>query len=356
MTTEYKVLDLFSGCGGLSLGLHWAKSKKGSTFKTIAASDIWATASATYEQNLGISPYTAPISKDLVKKILKDVGPVDIVVGGPPCQGFSTSGKRSLDDPRNQLVVAYLDAIAIAKPKAFLMENVSGFTTFQDGKLLQEVKSIAEAMGYTVRTGIVQASLVGVPQRRRRFMMVGMLNGNEFIFPGETPKASKPKIESLDVDLTFRDGEEEWTLWDAISDLPVIEAGETTLTYTKKPQNALQTFLRAGESGLTMHSAVNHKKEFVEMMSYIPQGKSALDPEVSETIPSAIRPKSGYPNSYSRLRPAMTLREGARCQSFPDDFRFLGKPEEIRLQIGNAVPPLLAKAVGESILNCLETS
>ena len=382
MTTEYKVLDLFSGCGGLSLGLHWAKSKKGSTFKTIAASDIWATASATYEQNLGISPYTAPISKDLVKKILKDVGPVDIVVGGPPCQGFSTSGKRSLDDPRNQLVVAYLDAIAIAKPKAFLMENVSGFTTFQDGKLLQEVKSIAEAMGYTVRTGIVQASLVGVPQRRRRFMMVGMLNGNEFIFPGETPKASKPKIESLDVDLTFRDGEEEWTLWDAISDLPVIEAGETTLTYTKKPQNALQTFLRAGESGLTMHSAVNHKKEFVEMMSYIPQGKSALDPEVSETIPSAIRPKSGYPNSYSRLRPnqpaptitrnfttpssancihpfqsrALTLREGARCQSFPDDFRFLGKPEEIRLQIGNAVPPLLAKAVGESILNCLETS
>jgi DNA (cytosine-5)-methyltransferase 1 len=382
MTTEYKVLDLFSGCGGLSLGLHWAKSKKGSTFKTVAASDIWATASATYEQNLGISPYTAPISKELVKMILKDVGAVDIVVGGPPCQGFSTSGKRSLDDPRNQLVVAFLDAIAIAKPKAFLMENVSGFTTFQDGKLLEEVRAIAQGLGYTVRTGIVQASLVGVPQRRRRFMMVGILKGKGFTFPGETQKTSRPKIQALDVDLTFRDGEEEWTLWDAISDLPVVDAGESSMTYSKKPQNNLQKFLRADETDLSMHSAVNHKPEFVEMMSYIPQGKSALDPEVSETIPSAIRPKSGYPNSYSRLRPdqpaptitrnfttpssancihpmqsrALTLREGARCQTFPDNYRFLGKPEEVRLQIGNAVPPLLAKAVGESILNCLETS
>jgi DNA (cytosine-5)-methyltransferase 1 len=300
---DLRVLDLFSGCGGLSLGLHWAKNAAGFGFKTAAATDIWESASLTFEHNQGISPYVAPISKELVHQILNEAGPVDVVVGGPPCQGFSTSGKRSLDDPRNQLVVSYLDAIEIAKPKVFLMENVSGFTTFQDGKLLEEVKLRAESMGYQVKTAIVQASIVGVPQRRRRFIMIGTPIGVDIVFPGESAGASKPKIPALDVDLTFRDGKETWTLWDAISDLAQLNAGEKSSVYKSGPQNALQSFLRGTNESISLHAAVNHKPSFIEMMSYIPQGKSALDPEISGTIPEAIRPKSGYPNSYSRLKP-----------------------------------------------------
>lgn len=377
---DLRVLDLFSGCGGLSLGLHWAKNSAGLGFKTAAATDIWESASLTFEHNQGLSPYVAPISKELVRKILKEVGPVDVVVGGPPCQGFSTSGKRSLDDPRNQLVVAYLDAIEIAKPKVFLMENVSGFTTFQDGKLLEEVKLRAESMGYQVRTAIVQASIVGVPQRRRRFIMIGTPPGVDIVFPGEFDGATPPKISALDVDLTYRDGQESWTLWDAISDLAQINAGQKSSEYKSGPQNALQSFLRGTNESISLHAAVNHKPSFIEMMSYIPQGKSALDPEISERIPEAIRPKSGYPNSYSRLKPdqpaptitrnfttpssancihpyqdrALSFREGARCQTFPDSYEFFGTPEEVRLQIGNAVPPLLAKALGEAILHAIE--
>lgn len=374
----FTVLDLFSGCGGLSLGLHWAEGPKKEKFKTVAAVDVWEAACRTYEENLEIKPYIEPVSNRLISQIIEKVGPIDLIVGGPPCQGFSTSGKRSLDDPRNKLVFDYLEAIRLAKPKAFLMENVSGFTTFQDGKLLSEVKKAASDLGYKVQTAIVQASLAGVPQRRRRFIMVGTLANSTFSFPGSEASNKKPDGD-LDYDLTFRDGEEKWTIWDAISDLPSLSAGKASFDYKTAPQNSLQEFLRAGNELLTLHKAVNHSANFVKMMSYIPQGKSALDPEILKTIPDDIRPGSGYPNSYARLKQdqpaptitrnfttpssancihpsddrALTPREGARCQTFPDNFVFLGTPEEVRLQIGNAVPPLLAKKLGDELLRIL---
>lgn len=378
--TNLKVLDLFSGCGGLSLGLHWAKSATGSGFETVAAIDNWEAACKTYAHNLGLKPYVEGVSSGLVKKILKEVGAIDIVVGGPPCQGFSTSGKRSLTDPRNKLVLEYLEAVKLTKPKAFIMENVVGFTTFQDGNLLKEVKEMARALGYKVRAGVVQASIVGVPQRRRRFILVGTQVG-EFMFPGETPsnKGNSKRSPELDVDLNFRDGEEKWTFFDAVSDLVDLKAGETLNNYRTKPKNALQEFLRDGASQPSDHTAVGHRPRFIEMMSYIPEGRSAIDPEINAQIPEDIRPGSGYPNSYMRIKRdnpaptitrnfttpssancihptqnrALSLREGARCQSFPDTFTFLGTTEEKRLQIGNAVPPLLAKALGEALLSSL---
>ena len=379
--TPLKVLDLFSGCGGLSLGLHLAQNPKW-RFETVAAIDIWDTACETYEVNLGLKPVVIGVSKESVKAALKQVGKVDVVVGGPPCQGFSTSGKRALDDPRNKLVLAYLEAVKLAKPKLFLMENVVGFTTFQDGNLLREVKAAAATLGYRVRAGIVQASIVGVPQRRRRFIMVGVREDlNQFVFPGESSHAKCGSLD-LDVDLTFRDGQERWTFWDAVSDLPSLKAGESSNLYAKKPQNDLQKFLRGDCEFPTHHQAVGHRPAFIEMMSYIPEGKSAIDPDVQAIIPEALRPKSGYPNSYARIRRdkpaptitrnfttpssancihptqnrALSIREGARCQTFPDSFQFKGSLEDQRLQIGNAVPPLLGKALGEALLQTLSSN
>ena len=377
-TLELKVLDLFSGCGGLSLGLHWSKGPNGESFQTVAAVDNWDIACQTYERNLGVKPYNEGVTVDLIRSIVSKVGQIDILVGGPPCQGFSTSGKRALDDPRNKLVLAYLEAVEIAKPRAFVMENVLGFTTFQDGQLLTEVKRRARDLGYTVRAGVVQASIVGVPQRRRRFMLVGTMTGH-FVFPGERPGNINEVTAGLDVDLNFRDGEEHWSFFDATSDLPPLQAGEENNSYKSHPVNELQKFLRGDCTSPTDHRAVGHRPSFIEMMSYIPQGKSALDPEINERIPAGIRPTKGFPNSYSRLvgsKPAPTitrnfttpssancihpdqnralsLREGARCQTFPDWFEFSGSTEEKRLQIGNAVPPLLGKAVGEKLLKAL---
>ena len=133
----YRVLDLFSGCGGLSLGLHWAESENGHRFETVAAVDNWEVACETFEHNIGVSPICGGVTGELISDILKKSGPIDVIVGGPPCQGFSTSGKRALGDPRNKLVREFLNAVRLAKPKAFLMENVVGFTTFQEGKFLR---------------------------------------------------------------------------------------------------------------------------------------------------------------------------------------------------------------------------
>lgn len=378
-----KVLDLFSGCGGLSLGLHWAKSESGQTFKTVAAIDNWEIACKTYERNLGLTPICAGVSGKVISDIIDEQGPIDIIIGGPPCQGFSTSGKRALGDPRNKLVVEFLNAVKLANPKAFMMENVVGFTTFQEGKLLKEVRATAEGLGYRVRAGVVQASIVGVPQRRRRFILVGLKAG-DFVFPGESESRKDSRsIESLlDVDLTFRDGEELWSFEDAVSDLAELDAGTTDNRYVSKPKNELQSFLRNGAEAPTDHTAVGHRPDFVRMMSYIPEGRSAIDPEINITIPEDIRPGSGYPNSYMRLKRnnpaptitrnfttpssancihptqnrALSIREGARCQSFPDTFEFLGSTEEKRLQIGNAVPPLLGKVLGEQLLSALTDS
>ena len=385
----YKSLDLFSGCGGLSLGLKMAQTGSKNRIETAAAVDNWQIACETFEHNLGLKPYCDSIDEALISKILEKDGPFDILVGGPPCQGFSTAGKRALDDPRNNLVLSFLRAVAIVNPKVFVMENVSGFKSYQGGSLFSEVTKFANNLGYTVRSAVVLASLSGVPQRRKRFLLVGSKSGN-FVFPGEKRQIADPGLfkgtqsfELAGPDFIHQspdDGEETWTFDDATSDLPSLKAGERNESYKKSPQNELQKYFRDGAKLPLDHFAVGHKPYFLEMMSYIPEGRSALDPEISKTIPKKIRPTSGFKNSYQRIlgnapsptitrnfttpssanciHPhqdrALSIREGARCQSFPDWFNFLGSVEEKRLQIGNAVPPLLGKAIGESILRALD--
>lgn len=361
-----------------------AENPTGAQLVSVAAMDKWQVACDTLENNLGIKTFCDSVSKESVKAVLEEVGKIDVLVGGPPCQGFSTSGKRALDDPRNQLVLAFLDAVEVAKPKVFLMENVSGFKFFQGGNLFSEVVARANALGYRTRSAIVQASHHGVPQRRRRFILVGALEDLDLSSFSFDPKAGDESalfattFESH-TDVPLETSLESWTLWDAISDLPEIHAGETGENYATNPMNDLQKYFRAKSTLLSDHVAMGHRPRFVEMMSYIPQGKSALDPEISRLIPEEIRPTKGFPNSYSRLKPnspsptitrnfttpssancihpflnrALSIREGARLQSFPDWFEFEGSLEDKRLQIGNAVPPILGKALGEEILKIL---
>lgn len=379
----YRSLDLFSGCGGLSLGLSMANSENGSKIKTAVAIDNWKIACDTFQENMGIEPICGEINSDLIKKVNNEFGPFDIVVGGPPCQGFSTAGKRALDDDRNKLVLEFLKAIEICNPKVFVMENVTGFKTFQGGHLYEEVVNYAKNLGYQVRSAIVLASLVGVPQRRKRFLLVGSKVGT-FRFPAEVETNQQYLDESFSFgDFIMQcpsDGVEKWTFDDATSDLPPLKAGERIESYSGSPKNDLQRYFRSGSDKPTDHFAVGHKPYFLEMLSYIPEGKSALDPEVQEMMPEHLRPKSGFKNSYQRIignapsptitrnfttpssanciHPhqdrALSIREGARCQSFPDNYEFLGSTEEVRLQIGNAVPPLLGKAIGEAILRVIE--
>ena len=385
--TTYKTLDLFSGCGGLTLGLSWAGEGTDSRFKCVAAMDNWKPAAEAFALNLGLVPDADYIKRDTLDRVLSRIGEVDIVVGGPPCQGFSTSGKRALDDPRNSLVVAFLEAVEMAKPRAFIMENVMGFTHFQGGAVFSEVVAVARGLGYNVFPGLVLASLHGVPQRRRRFIMAGVKDG-EFAFPG----SKKPPVEHgffddllptvLVVDQTPADGKELWTFDDATSDLAEIPAGGSGVDYASKPKNDYQRWVRGKEKHITDHTAVNHRPAFIEMMKYIPQGKSAMDAAVREHMPEHLRPSSGFPNSYARIRGdqpsptitrnfttpssancihprqhrALSLREGARCQSFPDSFKFVGSIDDKRLMIGNAVPPLLGKALGNALLSALEGS
>lgn len=386
--TVYRSLDLFSGCGGLSLGMSLAKNSNGNSIETACAIDIWEIACKTFEHNLGLKPICEPIDDDLIRHQNKINGPFDIVVGGPPCQGFSSAGKRALDDDRNKLVLAFLRAIEITNPKVFVMENVTGFKTFQNGKIHKEVVNFAKRLGYQVRSAIVLASLSGVPQRRKRFLLVGSKVGT-FKFPGEIELPNDENLfdsNEFSLERFFiqkpEDGKEKWTFNDATSDLPSLKAGEKLEKYKSAPKNDLQKYFREGSEKPLDHFAVGHRDYFIELLSYIPQGKSALDPEVQKLIPKKLRPTSGFKNSYQRIigdapsptitrnfttpssanciHPsqdrALSIREGARCQSFPDWFYFLGTTDEKRLQIGNAVPPLLGKAIGESILNAIDAS
>jgi DNA (cytosine-5)-methyltransferase 1 len=390
-----KTIDLFAGCGGLATGFEMASLPGGRRFQCVGAIDSWQAACDAFSLNHPVAATCAGVSDETVGAILEKVGDVDVIAGGPPCQGFSTSGKRALDDPRNGLVKAYFSAVALAKPKVFLMENVSGFTTFQDGAIMREVLELARQLGYRPFPGIVLASLCGVPQRRRRFILVGIREGS-FEFPNQKSLGARHvddtlfgvededrDEDSLVVDQRAADGVEQWTFNAATSDLPPIEAGGEATSYLTAPQNAYQAWARLdAPQTLADHVACSHRDYFVEMMSYIPQGRSAMDPEIQATMPEKLRPKSGFPNSYARIRGdepsptitrnfttpssancihpsfnrSLTLREGARCQSFPDRYRFAGSHGDRRLMIGNAVPPLLARALGIQILRALAGS
>lgn len=345
------VLDIFCGAGGFSFGMELTG------IKTKIGVDIWKPALETFKRN---HSYASVIQGNLFKMGAKDFykieKEIDCVIGGPPCQAFSTVGKRALNDERALLVKEFGRIVKEIRPQIFVFENVKGFASFAKGQLLREILDLFDSLGYEMDWGVLNAVNYGAPQNRERFIIIGSL-GNKILLP-------EPTIEKRA------------TFWEAVSDLPPLSAGEKADRYAKEPQNKLQKYYRRKELDvLTEHVAKNHSEKLLAMMQYIPEGKSAHEVD----MPNELKPTSGYKNTYKRIRNdepsptitrnfcvpsssncihpkqnrALTLREAARLQTFPDDFEFYGNDVEKRIQVGNAVPPFLGKAIGNAILNAL---
>ncbi len=370
------IIDLFAGCGGLSLGFEMAG------FKVLAAVEMDEWASETYQKN---HTDTKMIKSDITKvQYLSDIVDketiVDGIIGGPPCQGFSLSGNRDKNDPRNSLFMEFVRFVRFFKPKFFVMENVTGILSMKtkDNHFVKDIilKEFSD-VGYNVEIFKLNAADFGVPQSRTRVFFIGLEKSIPF---------DKNKIEPKG----FTFGDDQRTIDDAIMDLPKIEAGEgeAVMNYTSRPFTKYQEWARKNSDMVYNHIAMRHTPRLVERFAQIKFGQSVAD--VSQEFQQRKRGNakiiSGktysqnnmrpFPNKPSPTIPASfqsnfihphfnrnyTAREGARLQSFPDDYIFYGKRTTMSWekhlsqyqQIGNAVPPLLAKAIATSIINYLK--
>lgn len=348
-------IDLFSGAGGLSLGAEMAG------FQVKFAVEKDKSAAMTYRHN---HPNTLVLEDDIHNidpwEHLLPNEHVSIIFGGPPCQGFSFSNtmSRNMDNPNNSLFEEFLRFVNEIQPDWFLFENVEGFVHFEEGKFLHLVEQRFKDMGYQVFPKVLWASDYGVPQHRNRFFMVGNRLGIKF----EYPKPFGTKI----------------TVNDAIGDLPDLMNGQQvdTLSY-KLPANKASKYARIMRRGSkrSCQNYVSRNADYViERYHYIKQGENweAIPDELMQNYANKANCHSGI---YRRLRAdepsvvisnyrknmlihpsqdrGLSVREAARLQSFPDTFLFEGCLMSIQQQIGNAVPPLLAKAVFNQILSLL---
>lgn len=342
------VIDLFSGCGGLSLGFQEAG------FHVLLGVDNDKAALTTFAQNHTDSvaeniDLSSASAMEQIAEIVADK-PVDVIVAGPPCQGFSLTGPRNFDDPRNKLYLSVISAVGRFKPKAFVIENVPGMASLYGGEVKDEIIRRFQSMGYNMNWKILLAADYGVPQLRRRLVFVGMQKKyGEFTFP-------KP-IRSPDNYVTCEQ---------AIGDLPSRqnELGQETDSYSSAPVSDYAKLMRGSQNVLHNHVATNHTDHVKSVIALVPPGGNYRDlpPGVgdsrkfhvawtryhgqkpSNTIDTGHRNHFHY--KYNRVP---TIREFARLQSFPDDFVFYGTKTQQNRQVGNAVPPLLGKAIASQL-------
>lgn len=345
------VIDLFAGVGGLSLGFEMAG------FEVALANEFDPSIAEAYKKN---RPGTKMIVEDITKLPVDETfgpyeGKVTAVIGGPPCQGFSQKGSRkSIHDPRNFLFRYYFEVVKRVKPKYFVIENVPNLLTTEGGYFKDEIVELFSGIGYVVSCGVLCAADFGVPQDRHRTCILGKL--------GATEPVSLPKPNGTHT-----------TVWDAISDLSYLESGEGAEEqgYRNAPQSNYQRMLRAGSDELCNHIATRHSKTTLERLEMIaPEcGKEMLPEEhhtksiysgtwcrmkkdgIAKTITTRYDTPSSGEFTHPYLNRAITTREAARIQSFPDTFRFYGSKSSQMKQVGNAVPPLLGKAIAERILD-----
>lgn len=339
-----KIIDLFCGCGGLSLGFEMAG------FEPILAIDLWKDAIVTYNHNrknkVGICVDIKDLSDEYLRSLNKN-GEIVGVIGGPPCQGYSTVGTRDINDPRNHLYLQYCRVVEQVQPMFFVLENVKGLTTLCNGMFRDDIYNRFSKLGYTVTYKIINAAHYGVPQNRERVFFVGIKN-KEFVFP-------------------IGDDQKILTCKDALSDLPKLNeenGSKREHQYISEPQTPYQALMRKNSTVILNHQLTMHTEQTKQIISMIPDGGKIKDlPKEYWDIRkynkafermSSLRPSNtvdtGHRNyfHYSENR-IPTARENARLQSFPDDFEFIGTRTSQYKQIGNAVPSLLAYAIAKEI-------
>ena len=341
-------IDLFAGVGGMSLGFHDAGAN------VILANEIDSEIATAYQKNF---PDTRVVNDDITQLDLQQTfsslkGLANVVIGGPPCQGFSQKGQRkTIHDPRNFLFRSFVNVVDTVRPEYFIMENVPNLLSAEGGLFRRELESLFSNLGYSISSGVLNASDFGVPQNRRRAIVLGKLG--EKAVP--LPHSNTSRV----------------TIWEAISDLAYLNSGEGSETsqYIYTANSAYQCRLRKHSNILYNHSATRHSPTTLERLRLIPPngGRSNLPNEhltksiysgtwtrmVKEEQSVTITTRFDTPSSGKFTHPvldrALTVREAARLQSFPDVFRFYGKKSSQMKQVGNAVPPLLAQALANAI-------
>lgn len=322
---DLNYIDLFCGSGGFSLGFDNAG------FKNIFSIDIEKNFCKTYKKNFkNHHLLEKDISKFTDNEIKRIVGnkKIDVIIGGPPCQGFSIAGnigRKFIDDPRNKLFKEFVRVVKVIKPNYFVMENVARLFTHAKGKTKDEIMSDFKKIGYNVEAKVLNSADFGVPQIRKRVIFIGTKTNSKIIFPKKSKKVYKTVKESL-------------------KSLPILKSGE--------------------KSRIANHVAMNHTQQMLTKMNYVSDGGNR------DEIPKQLRPKSGDTRKYIKYNSkkpsitvtgdmrkvfhysqnrALTVRELARLQSFPDHFVFEGTSISQQQQVGNAVPPLMAEGIANTI-------
>ena len=341
--------DLFAGVGGMSEGFRQAG------FEIAFAVEFDKGIAEAYRLNhQNTDVYAEDICQINIEQLYRKHSKIDVIIGGPPCQGFSQKGKRlNLDDPRNFLFKQYVKFVRVFSPKYFVLENVPNIITTSDGFFKNQIVNAFESLGYKVKYGILNAADFGVPQDRRRAIFIGQLGENTLNLPKGNGRRT--------------------TIKEAIYDLPFINSGEgeEVAKYDKLPETEYQCEMRKDCGSLYNHVATRHSKLALERLALIPKGAG------KEVLPLEHRTKSIYSGTWSRLledgiaatittrfdtpssgrfthpilNRCLTTREAARIQSFPDSFIFYGTKTLQMKEVGNAVPPLLAKAIALEIIN-----
>jgi len=341
---KYNVIDLFCGAGGLSYGFEKAG------FNVLLGIDNDEAALKTFERNhknsKSICGDITEITYTDIKKIIGNEK-IDVIVGGPPCQGMSLSGPRKFDDPRNKLYLSFIRLVKEIQPKAFVVENVPGLVRLFNGTIKDSIINEFKKIGYSVTFDILCSADYGVPQTRKRVVFIGVKGDeNNFIYP------------EIMEDIV--------TCEMALSDLPplVDTLGEEAAEYETEPQNNYQKIMRKNSKLVKNHIAAKHSEHVQETIALIPPGgnykslpegyKSTRnfhvawtrfpDNKPAPTIDTGHRHHFHY--KYNRVP---TVRESARIQSFPDDFVFIGNKTQQFRQVGNAVPPLMAEKLAKQI-------
>lgn len=340
MNKKLNVIDLFCGCGGLSLGFEQAG------FNILLGIDMWKDALQTFEHN---HKNGRTLCADLANLSAIDVDnainheKVDVIIGGPPCQGFSIAGKRIVDDDRNKLYKSFVRMVDHFQPTAFVLENVPNILSIGYGIVRDAIIKDFSDLGYNVETKVLTASDYGVPQNRRRAIFVGLKHGT---FDFDIPVVSH-KV----------------TTGEALSDLPEQSIVDGA-AYPQNPESDYQSLMRSNTDVVYNHEVTTHNQQTVDIISMVPDGGNY------KNLPEELQGTRKVHIAWTRLnsqKPSITIdtghrhhfhykwnrvptvRESARIQSFPDDFIFLCSRTSQYKQVGNAVPPLMAKAIAEQL-------